>query len=67
MYLPKPSETEQMPDQAPSIYGIDLEAVAHALDQQAEENCKVPVGFWLLIFSGLGLLLLLVLFALAFF
>ncbi|ULB12226.1 hypothetical protein ORIO_20735 (plasmid) [Cereibacter azotoformans] len=56
-----------MPDQSSSIHGIDLKAVAHALDQQAEENRKIPVGFWVVISSGLGLLLLLVLFALALF
>lgn len=67
MYLPKAAETEEMPNQAPAIHGIDLKAVAHALDQQAEENRKIPVGFWVVISSGLGLLLLLVLFALALF
>ncbi|MCE6949907.1 hypothetical protein LAZ29_03075 [Cereibacter sphaeroides] len=64
MYLPKEARSDETPDQAPPARDIDLEAVTRYLDQQADEDRRVPVAFWFVMAAGLVILspLLLVLF-----
>ncbi len=63
MYLPKEARTYEA-EQAPLAPDIDLEAVTRYLDQQADEDRRVPVAFWLVTAVGLVIfsLLMLVLF-----
>ncbi|WP_145111843.1 hypothetical protein ACN9JG_21190 (plasmid) [Cereibacter azotoformans] len=59
MYISNETGKER-PEPMPSRRHIDLEAVKRALDRQADEERKVPAGFWLVAAPGLIIVLALI-------